>query len=126
VSSVTEIPVEKIDLGDMALWKDGFPHAIFERLRREDPVHWSPMATWESEPGFWSITCAEDVHAISRDWQTFSSQRGGVVVSDHGTPLELQRQMFIAMDPPRHDRIKALFQHGFTPKRIAQRLPTPT
>ena len=123
MSSVTEIPVEKIDLGDMELWKDGFPHAIFERLRREDPVHWSPMATWENEPGFWSITCAEDVHAISRDWQTFSSQRGGVVVSDHGTPLELQRQMFIAMDPPRHDRIKALFQHGFTPKRIAQHGP---
>jgi len=123
MSNVTEIPVEKIDLGDMELWKDGFPHAIFERLRREDPVHWSPMATWENEPGFWSITCAEDVHAISRDWQAFSSQRGGVVVSDHGTPLDLQRQMFIAMDPPRHDRIKALFQHGFTPKRIAQHGP---
>jgi cholest-4-en-3-one 26-monooxygenase len=28
--------------------------------------------------------------------------------------------MFIGMDPPRHDRIKALFQRGFTPKRIAQ------
>jgi cholest-4-en-3-one 26-monooxygenase len=27
--------------------------------------------------------------------------------------------MFIGMDPPKHDRIKALFQRGFTPKRIA-------
>ncbi len=27
--------------------------------------------------------------------------------------------MFIGMDPPKHDRIKALFQAGFTPKRIA-------
>jgi cytochrome P450 len=28
--------------------------------------------------------------------------------------------MFIGMDPPKHDRIKALFQRGFTPKRIAE------
>jgi cholest-4-en-3-one 26-monooxygenase len=34
-------------------------------------------------------------------------------------PLELQRAMFIGMDPPKHDRLKALFQRGFTPKRIA-------
>ena len=34
-------------------------------------------------------------------------------------PLELVRAMFIGMDPPRHDKVKALFQRGFTPKRIA-------
>jgi cytochrome P450 len=120
MTDATVIPVDEIDIGDMSLWEDGFPHAVFERLRREDPVHWSPMATWEGEPGFWSITRAEDIHEISREWEAFSSQRGGIVVSDTGTPLELQTQMFIAMDPPRHDRIKALFQRGFTPKRIAQ------
>jgi len=27
--------------------------------------------------------------------------------------------MFIGMDPPKHDRLKALFQVGFTPRRIA-------
>ena len=34
-------------------------------------------------------------------------------------PLELTQAMFIGMDPPKHDRLKALFQRGFTPKRIA-------
>jgi cholest-4-en-3-one 26-monooxygenase len=34
-------------------------------------------------------------------------------------PLELVRKMFIGMDPPKHDRLKALFQAGFTPRRIA-------
>ena len=115
-----EIPVEEIDLGDMSLWEDGFPHPIFERLRKEDPVHWSPMATWEGEPGFWSITRAEDIHEISRRWDEFSSQRGGIVVSDTARRSSCRPQMFIAMDPPRHDRIKALFQRGFTPKRIAE------
>ena len=35
-------------------------------------------------------------------------------------PLDLIRAMFIGMDPPKHDRLKQLFQRGFTPKRIAE------
>jgi cholest-4-en-3-one 26-monooxygenase len=38
-------------------------------------------------------------------------------------PLELQQSMFIGMDPPKHDRLKMLFQRGFTPKRIAEHEP---
>src|SRR5207245_114211 len=45
--------------------------------------------------------------------------RGGVVAAAAGFPIELARAMFIGMDPPKHDRLKALFQAGFTPKRIA-------
>ncbi|MFM9126602.1 MAG: cytochrome P450, partial [Solirubrobacterales bacterium] len=69
----SEVPLEEIDLGDMSLWEQGPPHEIFDRLRAEAPVHWSPMATWPEEPGFWSITRPEDIHAISRDWETYSS-----------------------------------------------------
>ena len=29
--------------------------------------------------GFWSVTTADDVHAVSRDWQTYSSERGGII-----------------------------------------------
>ena len=43
-----------------------------------------------------------------------------MVLDDFGIPLEAQQQQMISMDPPRHDRIKALFQRGFTPKRIAE------
>jgi cytochrome P450 len=59
------------------------------------------------------------VHAVSRDWQTYSTELGGVTVFAEIFPLELVRAMFIGMDPPKHDRVKALFQRGFTPKRIA-------
>ena len=116
----SEIPLEEIDLGDMSLWEEGPPHEVFDRLRAEAPVHWSPMATWEDEPGFWSITRPEDIHAISRDWETYSSERGGMLIADQSVPLEVQNSMFIGMDPPRHDRIKAIFQRGFTPKRIGE------
>ena len=71
--------------------------------------------------GFWSVTLADDVHAVSRDWQTYSSERGGITALTNAIiPLELIQAMFIGMDPPKHDRLKALFQRGFTPKRIAE------
>jgi cholest-4-en-3-one 26-monooxygenase len=83
-------------------------------------VHWTErISQYPEEAGFWSVTTADDVHAVSRDWQTYSSERGGVTVFAEIFPLELARAMFIGMDPPKHDRLKALFQRGFTPKRIA-------
>ncbi len=110
-----------LDLGDLALWADGPPHDLFTRLRSEAPVHWSPLADYPHEGGFWSLTRAADLRQVSLDWQTYSSYVGGIMVlDDFGIPLEGQQQQMISMDPPRHDRIKALFQRGFTPKRIAE------
>ena len=46
---------------------------------------------------------------------------GGITaLTDAIMPLELTRAMFIGMDPPKHDRLKMLFQRGFTPRRIAE------
>jgi cytochrome P450 len=101
-------------------WVDGPPHALFKELRQGCPVHWTrEVSEFPEEGGFWSVTRADDVHAVSRDWQTYSSELGGVTVISTIFPLELTRAMFIGMDPPKHDRVKALFQAGFTPKRIA-------
>jgi cytochrome P450 len=101
-------------------WKDGPPHELFKRLRKECPVHWSDhVPEYPGEAGYWSVTRADDIHAVSRDWQTYSSERGGITAATSIFPLELLRAMFIGMDPPKHDRVKALFQAGFTPKRIA-------
>ena len=121
VSAVAELELGQVDLGDLDLWTDGPPHEIFSRLRREAPVHWSPLDEYPAEAGFWSLTRAEDLRKVSLDWETFSSYVGGIMVlDDFGIPLEGQQQQMISMDPPRHDRIKALFQRGFTPKRIAE------
>jgi cholest-4-en-3-one 26-monooxygenase len=101
-------------------WENGPPIELFKRMRSECPVHWTSEVTeLPQAKGFWSVTRADDVHAVSRDWQTYSSERGGVVVIDEVFPIELARAMFIGMDPPKHDRLKALFQAGFTPRRIA-------
>ena len=119
-TETSELDVEKAMVLEREHWVDGPPQALFKEMRAQCPVHWTPEITEvPGAAGFWSVTTADDVHAVSRDWETYSSELGGVVVIDEVFPIELARAMFIGMDPPKHDRLKALFQAGFTPKRIA-------
>ena len=112
--------IKQVELSDSELWVDGPPHEVFKQMRKECPVHWTEtLEEFPDEDGFWSVTTADDVFTVTRDFRTYSSELGGVTALTHAIPLELARGMFIAMDPPRHDRVKALFQRGFTPKRIA-------
>jgi cytochrome P450 len=112
--------LENVLVGERELWLGGPPHELFKRLRGECPVHFTERITeFPEEAGYWSVTTAEDIHAVSRDFRTYSSELGGVTAVSAVFPIELTRAMFIGMDPPKHDRLKALFQAGFTPKRIA-------
>jgi cholest-4-en-3-one 26-monooxygenase len=116
----TESDLDDVLVTERDRWRDGPPHELFARLRGECPVHWTERFTeYPEEAGYWSVTTADDIHAVSRDWQTYSSELGGVTAANVGFPLEFARAMFIGMDPPKHDRLKALFQKGFTPRRIA-------
>ncbi|UJA21224.1 cytochrome P450 [Thermoleophilia bacterium SCSIO 60948] len=110
---------EAIDLGDHDLWSEGPPYELFARLR-DEPLHWSPNERYAGEGGFWSVTRYADMRTVTRDFETFSSERRGIfLVDDVGVPLDVQRLQMISMDPPRHDRLKKLVGRAFTPKRIA-------
>jgi cytochrome P450 len=115
-------PLDEIVVGEREQWIEGPPYELFKRLRSECRVHWSShIPEFPREAGFHSVVRWDDIRAVSMDWQTFSSELGGITaLTDAVMPLELQRGMFIAQDPPKHDRLKALFQRGFTPKRIAE------
>jgi cholest-4-en-3-one 26-monooxygenase len=114
--------LEELLVTELELWQDGPPHELFKRMRAECPVHWTERITeYPDEAGYWSVTTADGVHEVSHDWETYSSELGGVTaLTDAIMPLELTRAMFIGMDPPKHDRLKMLFQRGFTPRRIAE------
>jgi cytochrome P450 len=112
--------IEAVELTEDELWSDGPPYELFEQMRSKCPIHWTEsFEEFPEEAGFWSVTTAEDIHTVSRDWRSYSSEAGGVLAAAGGFPLELAQAMFIGMDPPKHDRLKALFQAGFTPRRIA-------
>jgi cytochrome P450 len=112
--------IKSVELTERELWQKGPPHEVFARMRAECPIHWTNrFSEYPGEPGYWSVTTAEDIHTVSRDYRTYSSELGGITALSAVFPIELVRAMFIGMDPPKHDRLKALFQAGFTPKRIA-------
>jgi len=122
--AATRSKLEQVLVSERELWADGPPHELFAQLRAECPVHWTAsIGEYPNEAGYWSVTRAQDVHTVSRDWKTYSSERGGITAVTDVFPLELMRAMFIGMDPPKHDRLKMLFQAGFTPRRIAAHEP---
>jgi cytochrome P450 len=105
----------EIDLTDLDRWVEGVPYDWFALMRRAAPVH------RQDEPGgrgFWSFTRYDDVVAVSRDTETYSSETGGTSLQDlTQEELELRKSM-IDTDPPRHTRLRAIVNQGFTPRVV--------
>ncbi len=112
-----------LDVSDLELWREGPPDDVFETLRNEAPLHWSELKDFPWESGFWSVVRYDDIAEVGRDFETFSSARSIILVDkletdpDKPDPIDLAASMMITQDPPRHDRLKALVQRAFTPKR---------
>jgi len=119
-----------VDLFDAATFEPGLPHAFWARLRAQPGLYWYPgrpgreLMPGRREPdqqGFWVVTRYEDVVAISRDHELFSSERGSAVIADMpAEELALFRQQLIHMDPPRHTKLRKLVNRGFTPRMIGR------
>ncbi len=94
-------PIEETLVFEQERWAEGPPQDLFKRLRSECPVHWSPrMVDFPEEAGYWSVTTADGVFEVSRDWQTYSSERGGITaITNSILPLELMQAMFIGHGP---------------------------
>jgi cholest-4-en-3-one 26-monooxygenase len=109
--------LEDVDLIDPDTYLHGAPHDMFALLRREAPVFRHPRP---GQPDFWAVTRYRDVVAISRDWATFSSERRGALLNEPPEDnLAMMRLMMLNMDPPRHTKLRALINKGFTPRMVS-------
>ena len=82
--------LEHVLIGDREHWLQGPPYALFKQLRRQCPVHFTPqISEYPEEDGYWSVTTADDVHTVSRDWRTYSSELGGITAVSRVFPIEL-------------------------------------
>ena len=98
-------------------WGLGVPVDQFDRLRREDPVHWHPEP---NDTGFWAVTRHADVVAVSRDPELFSSELGSPFISTQtDEAMEQIRLSILGMDGAKHHRYRRLVSKGFTPRVIA-------
>jgi cytochrome P450 len=117
---VTQLDLEEVDLLDPNLHQDGPPHELFARMRKEAPVRRNTVKVYEQEYTVWSVTRHEDITAISRDTDTWSSSKGGIFVQDNQVlPLDVTRNLLLYKDPPEHTKYRGILKKVFTPRTVA-------
>jgi cytochrome P450 len=112
------VPLDEMDPGHPSLFEHDTLWSHFERLRSEDPVHY----TEESMFGpYWSITKYRDVMHIDTNHKVFSSQQrlGGIALGGVARDDEYALPMFIQEDPPKHDAQRKVVTPMFLPKNLA-------
>src|SRR4026207_523384 len=90
---------------------------MFDTLRAEDPVHWTPEAPPNS--GFWAVTKYEDIWTVDRDSETFTSTRYVNLEEVDDDLMDLRRSM-LETDGPRHRALRKLIQREFSPGPLAR------
>ncbi|WP_166298449.1 cytochrome P450 [Bradyrhizobium sp. 2S1] len=109
------LPLADYDPGDPELFKTDTFWPYFDRLRREDPVHYCKDSMFGP---YWSITRYNDIMDIETNHAMFSSAAslGGITIRD--VPPDLRRESFIAMDQPRHSAQRKTVAPMFTPTHL--------
>jgi len=113
----SSIPLEQFNPGDPELFHTDTFWPYFERLRREDPVHYCKDSMFGP---YWSVTKYNDIMEIETNHAVFSSAAslGGITIRDF--PPDLRRESFIAMDQPRHSAQRKTVAPMFTPTHLDQ------
>jgi cytochrome P450 len=108
-------PLDAFQVADAELFRGDTLWPWFERLRREDPVHY----TRDSEFGpYWSVTKHRDIIAVDSNHRVFSSDSeiGGITIFEGRQPRE--QSSFISLDPPAHDQQRKVIAPMFAPESI--------
>ena len=75
--------------------------------------------TQRDERGYWAIVRYEDIRRVSRDPATFCSGEG-TQFGDAPPEMLEATQSFLAMDAPRHTKLRGLVSAAFTPRQVAR------
>ncbi len=110
-------PLGEIDVSLGERFADNTMWPFFERLRKEDPVHYT--ASSEFGP-YWSVTKYDDIMAVETNHATFSSE-GSISIFDNDEDFQLP--MFIAMDPPKHDAQRKVISPIVSPHNLTAMEP---
>ncbi len=112
------VPLSQMDVSDPQLFQNDTIGSYFARLRREDPVHYCPESAYGP---YWSVTKFNDIMQVEVNHQTFSSEAkiGGIAIQDMQTgESALELEMFIAMDPPKHDAQRKAVSPAVAPSNL--------
>jgi cytochrome P450 len=111
----------RIDVYNPDNYTAGIPHEQFAWLRENAPVYWHEHPAGH---GYWVLSKHADVLAVSRDFKTYSAERGFVLVDDLPPDiLDMARNQILGMDPPKHGPLRRAVITRFTSRMLAQLEP---
>lgn len=110
-----DAPLTHIDVSDPALYEADEWQPVFERLRREDPVHYCANSAYGP---YWSVTRYLDIQAVELDPGAFSAEIRGNKIDD--PPPGARPPTFIRMDPPKHTEQRRAVAPIATPSNLEQ------
>ena len=122
-NAARSVPLDKIDVSNPDLYLNNTIADYFDRLRKEDPVHYCADSAYGP---FWSITKYHDIMSVDTNHKVFSSEAGlgGIVIDDNiqkgGDQGSIDLPNFIAMDPPRHDEQRKAVSPIVAPANLAR------
>ncbi|MEU6558345.1 cytochrome P450 [Nocardia nova] len=93
------------------------PYPVYARLRQQAPVFRN------AEDDFWALSRYVDVVAALRDSDRFSSANGLRMEPAFWGPQAERFFSFVAMDPPKHTRMRGLVTRAFTARRVQALAP---
>ena len=108
--------IETIDIQSNDIYVDGPPFETFAWLRDNAPALRHPGMNDLDVEWFWALTRHADVVEVSRQFQTYSSERNGVLLMERDNMEETR--LLTDIDPPEHTRMRGLVNRGFTPRAI--------
>lgn len=118
-----DVPLRDIDLGSWKFWSadHDYRDGAFATLRREAPVTFHRELFTPAGPGrgHWVLAGYDDVWHASRHPEVFSS-RGGITIGDQNPDLAEYFGSMIAMDDPKHQRLRSIVSRAFTPRVVAR------
>lgn len=88
------------------------PYPAYARLRDEAPVYRN------DDLDFWALSRYDDVAAAFRDNRRLSNANGVSLDPSAWGPHAHRTMSFLALDDPRHNRLRSLVSRGFTPRRV--------
>src|SRR6266404_5270725 len=108
-------PLKDFHPGAPQLFRNDTLWPYFERLRKEEPVHYCANAPIEP---YWSVTKYNDIMHVDTNHGIFSSDvtLGGIMIRD--VPLGYDWPSFITMDEPRHSAQRRTVAPMFTPTHL--------
>jgi cytochrome P450 len=108
------VPLAKIDVADPELFETDTHWGWFERLRKEDPVHYCAHSDFGP---YWSVTRYDDVVHVEKNPEIYSSARS-IVVGDPDPSFPLEAG-FITMDGAQHQAHRKVVQPVASPRNLS-------